>query len=50
MAKIENPILRRFRAALDKVYGDKIERVSSFLDPAHVAMRVQTLIMILLFS
>jgi len=30
MAKIENPILRRFRAALDKVYGDKIERVVLF--------------------
>ena len=30
MAKIENPILRRFRAELDKVYGDKIERVVLF--------------------
>ena len=30
MAKIENPILRRFRAELNKVYGDKIERVVLF--------------------
>jgi uncharacterized protein len=30
MAKIENPTLRRFRAELDKVYGDKIERVVLF--------------------
>ena len=30
MATIKNPILSRFRAALDKVYGDKIERVVLF--------------------
>ena len=30
MATIENPILDRFRAALDKVYGDQVERVVLF--------------------
>ncbi|MFM8646986.1 MAG: nucleotidyltransferase domain-containing protein, partial [Methylocystis sp.] len=30
MATIENPILRRFRTALNKVYGDQVERVVLF--------------------
>lgn len=30
MATIENPILDRFRATLDKVYGDQVERVVLF--------------------
>jgi uncharacterized protein len=29
-ALINDPILKRFRAALDKVYGDRIERVVLF--------------------
>ncbi len=29
-AVINDPILKRFRAALDKVYGDRIERVVLF--------------------
>ena len=30
MDAIENPILSRFRAALDKAYGDQVERVVLF--------------------
>lgn len=30
MAIVDNPILRRFRAALDEVYGERIERVVLF--------------------
>lgn len=30
IAAIDDPILRRFRAALDAIYGDRIERVVLF--------------------
>ena len=30
MAKIDDPVLRRFRAALDDAYGERIERVVLF--------------------
>ena len=30
MAKIDDPIVSRFRAALDEVYGERIERVVLF--------------------
>jgi predicted nucleotidyltransferase len=29
-AVLEDPILKRFRAALDRIYGDRIERVVLF--------------------
>jgi predicted nucleotidyltransferase len=30
MATVDNPVLRRFRAALDEAYGERIERVVLF--------------------
>ncbi|MGC2525461.1 MAG: nucleotidyltransferase domain-containing protein [Stellaceae bacterium] len=35
IATVDAPILKRFRAALDETYGDRIERVVLFGSPVH---------------